>query len=253
MPIEKVTIAPLVLLSVVDHYKRVSVPRVIGVLMGSSNDTVISITNSFAVPFEESEDNFFFDTSYLQNMFELFYKVNCAESVVGWYHSGPKMHQNDLEISKAFNKYCSNPVMAIVDVEMKASDIPVQVFQLKGMRQLEHLNVQVGADETEEVGVEHLLRDIKEGTGCSMVDRIEEIKDSLRMYRNSLGEIIQYVDDIQNGKEPSLEVLELFQEILNEVPKITEHIDMSRIYSLELTNTLVMMNDFLRNKIENEP
>lgn len=248
--VEKVTIAPLVLLSVVDHYKRISAPRAIGVLLGSRKDTEINITNSFAVPFEESEEKFFFDTSYLQNMFELFYKVNCAESILGWYHSGPKMYKNDLEISKAFNKYCDDPILAIVDVEMKASDIPVQIFQLKYKRQLDHLNVQVGADETEEVGVEHLLRDIKESTGNSIKDRMQEIKDSLVMYKDSLGDIIKYLDDVENGKKIDYEILELFQEILNEVPKLTEHVDMGTIYSLELVNTLVAMNDLERNKTE---
>ncbi|ELA42447.1 uncharacterized protein VICG_00546 [Vittaforma corneae ATCC 50505] len=252
MVTEKVTIAPLVLLSVVDHYRRVPASRVVGVLLGSANGSVINITNSFAIPFEEKENSFFFDSSYLQNMFELFYKVNCAEKIVGWYHSGPKMHKNDLDISKAFRKYCENPVLAIVDVQMKASDIPVQIFQLRFCKQLDHLNVQIGADETEEVGVEHLLRDIKEGTGCSLKDRVEEIKDSLKMYKSSLDQIIQYFDQIEQGLKPDYKILEVFQEIINAIPKIVQHMDMSKIYSLELLNTFISMNDLHRNRLENQ-
>jgi len=252
MSSEKITIAPLVLLSVVDHYRRVPVSRVIGVLLGSTGGSTINITNSFAVPFEEDEDNFFFDSSYLQNMFELFYKVNCAEKIVGWYHSGPKMRKNDLEISKAFSKYCDNPLLAIVDVGMKASDIPVQVFRLRQEKQLDHLSVQIGADETEEVGVEHLLRDIKEGTGCSLKDRVEEIKDSLRMYKTSLDQIIQYFEQMESGMKPDYRILEIFQEILNEMPRIRHDVDMSKIYTLELLNTFISMNDLHRNKLENQ-
>lgn len=253
MPLEKATIAPLVLLSVVDHYKRVSAPRVVGVLLGTSGSSVVNITNSFAIPFEENEENFFFDTSYLQNMFELFYKVNCSEKIVGWYHSGSKMHNNDLDISKAFSRYCEDPVLAIVDVEMKASDIPVQIFRLKYKKDLYHMNVQIGADEVEEVGVEHLLRDIKEGTGCSLKDKVNEIKDSLKMYRDSLEDIIQYFDEILNkGESPDFEILELFQEILNDVPKFTEQVDLSRIYSAELANTIIALNDLHRNQLECE-
>lgn len=249
---ERVTIAPLVLLSVVDHYRRIPASRVIGVLLGASTGGVINITNSFAVPFEENEENFFFDSSYLQNMFELFYKVNCAEKIVGWYHSGPKMRKNDIDISKAFSKYCDDPLLAIVDVGMKASDIPVQVFRLKFGKQLDHLSVQIGADETEEVGVEHLLRDIKEGTGCSLKDRVEEIKDSLKMYRDSLDQIIQYFDQMESGAKADYRILEMFQEIINEIPRISQQVNMSNIYSLELLNTFVAMNDLHRNKLENQ-
>lgn len=253
MPLEKATIAPLVLLSVVDHYKRISAPRVVGVLLGTSSSSVVNITNSFAIPFEETEKDFFFDTSYLQNMFELFYKVNCSEKIVGWYHSGSKMYKNDLEISKAFGRYCDDPVLAIVDVEMKASDIPVQIFRLKSQKDLYHMSVQIGADEVEEVGVEHLLRDIKEGTGCSLKDKINEIKDSLKMYKNSLNDIIQYFDDIlENGKNPDFQILELFQEILNEVPKLTKQVDLSKIYSAELVNTVIAVNDLHRNQLEHQ-
>lgn len=249
---EKITIAPLVLLSVVDHYKRVPASRVIGVLLGSTTGSAINITYSFAVPFEEDDENFFFDSSYLQNMFELFYKVNCTEKIVGWYHSGPKMRKNDLDISKAFTKYCENPLLAIVDVGMKASDIPVQVFRLRFNKQLDHLSVQIGADETEEVGVEHLLRDIKEGTGCSLKDRVQEIKDSLKMYKTSLDEIINYFERLESGMQPDHQILEVFQEILNEIPMIREELDMSKIYTLELLNTFVAMNDLQRNKLDNQ-
>lgn len=240
----------MVLLSVVDHYRRVTASRVVGALLGSSNNNIINITNSFAIPFEETEKDFFFDSSYLQSMFELFYKVNRAEKIIGWYHSGAKMHKNDLEISKAFEKYCEDPILAIIDVEMKASDIPVQIFQLKFSKQLEYLSVQIGADETEEVGVEHLLRDIKEGTGCSLKDRIEEIKDSLKMCKYSLDQIVQYFERIENGEKPDYNIIELFQEIINDIPKIVHQTDMSKVYVLELINTLVAMNDLRRNRLE---
>lgn len=252
MSSEYATIAPLVLLSVVDHYKRVSSARVVGILLGNVLDSKVSITNSFAIPFEETEENFFLDSSYLQNMFDLFYKVNCSEKIVGWYHSGPKMFRNDLEISKAISKYCNDPVLAIVDVYMEASDIPVQVYRLKLKKELEHINVLVGADETEEVGIEHLLRDIKEGTGSSLRDRVQEIKDSLKMYRNALDDIISYLVLVENGKQPSFEVLERFQEILNEVPRLLDSPDLTKIYTSEIINTFIALKDLQRNRVDSQ-
>lgn len=61
----------------------------------------------FLVPFEEDDKNpdvLFLDHDYLQSMFELFRKVNAKERVVGWYHSGPKLHQSDISIHAIFKK-----------------------------------------------------------------------------------------------------------------------------------------------------
>jgi 26S proteasome regulatory subunit N8 len=48
---ERVTVHPLVLLSVVDHYNRVAKntrKRVVGVLLGQNNGKYINVANSFA-------------------------------------------------------------------------------------------------------------------------------------------------------------------------------------------------------------
>ena len=58
--IEEVTMHPLVLLSVADHYHRVARgtrKRVVGILLGSASKGVVDCTNSFAVPFEEDSKN----------------------------------------------------------------------------------------------------------------------------------------------------------------------------------------------------
>ena len=84
----QVTVHPLVLLSVVDHFNRVSktskVKRVVGVLLGSGKvGKELDIANSFAVPFDEDEkdaDVFFLDQDYLEIMYTMFHKVAGALS-----------------------------------------------------------------------------------------------------------------------------------------------------------------------------
>lgn len=73
-----VVVHPLVLLSVVDHYNRVakdSRRRVVGVLLGSTFQGKVDITNSYAVPFEEHGDTWYLDHAYLTHMFSMFKKV----------------------------------------------------------------------------------------------------------------------------------------------------------------------------------
>jgi len=55
-----VTVHPLVLLSVADHYHRVAKgtrKRAVGVLLGTVYKGKVDATNSFAVPFEEDSKN----------------------------------------------------------------------------------------------------------------------------------------------------------------------------------------------------
>ncbi|KAM9915470.1 hypothetical protein OXX80_014015, partial [Metschnikowia pulcherrima] len=77
LPKSSVTVSPLVLLSVADHYDRVakdSKKRVVGVILGDTEANVIRVTNSFAIPFEEDEKNpsvWFLDHNFIESMTEM--------------------------------------------------------------------------------------------------------------------------------------------------------------------------------------
>ena len=36
--------------------------------------------------------------------------VSARERIVGWYHTGPKLHHNDMVVHQLLEKYCNNPV-----------------------------------------------------------------------------------------------------------------------------------------------
>lgn len=163
---------PLVLLSVVDHYNRVAKDtrkRAVGVLLGERrkvcqpigsicrsnwctgsesltgwfglNDRqggVLEVTNSFAVPFEEDEKNpaiFFLDHSYLENMYRMFRKVNAREKVIGWYHTGPRLRENDVEIHRLVSEFVggvpskTQAVLVICEVKPKDVGLPVHAYK----------------------------------------------------------------------------------------------------------------------------
>ena len=113
-----VTVHPLVLLSVVDHFNRMSKignqKRVVGILLGSwSAKNELDCSNSFAVPFDEDEKDptvWYLDHQYLEQMYAMFKKVNAKERILGWYHTGPKLHPNDVAINDLIRKYCKQSV-----------------------------------------------------------------------------------------------------------------------------------------------
>jgi len=82
----------------------------------------LDITNSYAVPFEEDfRDNrvWFLDHNFHENMYDLHRKVNLHEDIVGWYTTGNKIRNQDIEINELFRKYCPNAVCLVIDVKQK--------------------------------------------------------------------------------------------------------------------------------------
>ena len=135
--IEKVVVHPLVLLSVVDHFNRMgkvgNARRVVGLLLGSwSSKGVLDISNSFAVPFDEDpndRDVWFLDHEYLEHMYQMFKKVNAKERIVGWYHTGPKLHQNDILINDLVRRYCGHAVLVIIDAKPRNIGLPTEAYR----------------------------------------------------------------------------------------------------------------------------
>ncbi|VEL29717.1 unnamed protein product, partial [Protopolystoma xenopodis] len=195
---------PLVLLGVVDHYNRmgkapVGQKRVVGVLLGALRGSTLDVSNCFAVPFEEDPSDPDLMASYLLFLFAV-----AREKIVGWYHSGPKLCPNDINMNELFRKYDPNSVLVVVDVKKKESDgLPTEAYiaveevhddGTPTCKTFDHLTSEIGAEEAEEVGVEHLLRDIRETNVDTLSHRISSQLDSLEGLLRQLREIGDYLE-----------------------------------------------------------
>lgn len=285
--IEKVHVHPLVLLSVVDHYNRVAKDtkkRSVGVLLGERRKGgVIEATNSFAVPFEEDEKNpsiWFLDHSYLENMYRMFKKVNAREKVIGWYHTGPRLRESDMDIHTLVSGYCESlgnqAVLVICEVTPKDVGLPVHAYKAvedasdakdatsANMTQSKqvflNLPTEVGATEAEEIGVEHLLRDVKDATVSSLSSEVEEMVTGLKGLRIRLMEIKGYLDAVVAGKMPvNNDIIKNLQDIFSLLPNLNmEHVVSSfametndmmiSVYVASLVRSVVSLHSLIENK-----
>jgi 26S proteasome regulatory subunit N8 len=234
-----VVVHPLVLLSVADHHARSvsrnSLKRVVGVLLGQDNGKVINVANSFGIPFEEDEKDsktWFLDHNYIEGMYEMFKKVNARERMIGWYHSGPKLRASDQEINDLFKRFIARPVMVIVDVRPQTVGIPTDAYF--GLEEIKddgtevrktflHVPSAIEAEEAEEIGVEHLLRDIKESTTTTLATRVSEQLASLRGLQSRLGDIQKYLSDVAAGSMPvNHQIIYHLQDALNLLPDLSD-------------------------------
>jgi len=234
-----VVVHPLVLLSVTDHHARSvargSSKRVVGVLLGQDNGRSINVANSFGVPFEEDDRDaktWFLDHNYIESMFEMFKKVNARERMIGWYHTGPKLRAADLEINELFKRFIARPVMVIVDVRPDIVGIPTDAYfaveEIKDdgtetRKTFLHAPSAIEAEEAEEIGVEHLLRDIKDSTTTTLATRVSEQLASLRGLAARLSDVQRYLVDVARGAAPvNHQVVYLLQDALNLLPDLAD-------------------------------
>jgi 26S proteasome regulatory subunit N8 len=279
-PVSKVIVHPLVLLNVVDHYSRVSkvgaVKRVVGILLGSwQTKDVLDVSNSFAVPFDEDDKDpnvWFLDNDYLASMYTMFKKVNAKEKIVGWYHTGPKLHHNDILINDLVKKQSlsQNTVLVIVDVKLKQDVLPTQAYVeveevhddgTPSAKTFEHVSSEIGAEEAEEVGVEHLLRDIKDVTVGTLSQRIANQLSGLEGLGEYLKDIHRYLKAVGKGELPvNHSLVNLLQDVLILLPNVTSpgyvkaanietNDQLMTVYLGSLVRAVIALHNLINNKI----
>ncbi|KAI8039911.1 26S proteasome non-ATPase regulatory subunit 7 [Drosophila gunungcola] len=278
--VNKVIVHPLVLLSVVDHFNRMgkigNQKRVVGVLLGCwRSKGVLDVSNSFAVPFDEDDKDksvWFLDHDYLENMYGMFKKVNARERVVGWYHTGPKLHQNDIAINELVRRYCPNSVLVIIDAKPKDLGLPTEAYisveevhddGSPTSKTFEHVPSEIGAEEAEEVGVEHLLRDIKDTTVGSLSQKITNQLMGLKGLNAQLRDIKQYLQRVGDSKMPiNHQIVYQLQDIFNLLPDITNdqftgtmyvktNDQMLVVYLASMVRSIIALHNLINNKLAN--
>lgn len=86
-----------------------------------------------------------------------------------------------------------------------------------------HVPSAIEAEEAEEIGVEHLLRDIKDSTTTTLATRVQEQLASLRGLQSRLSDIQHYLVDVSRGKMPiNHPIVYHLQDALNLLPDLND-------------------------------
>lgn len=236
--IERVAVHPLVLLSIADHHNRVTednvTKRVIGILLGDFYRGTINVLQCFAVPFEEDPNDptvWYVDTNFIEDMYTLNRKVTLKERIVGWYSSKSTISTNDLDIHNLMRRFTPTPVFITTDVgATDPHEIPVAAYM--GAERVKpdgtpivtsFQNVPTIVDflEVEEIGVEHLLRDIKDVDMSEIGTTLTDSVHGLAALEHRLQNIYAYFQEVIEGKLPcDNEIIGIVQSIFNLLPNL---------------------------------
>lgn len=235
-----VDVHPLVLLSVVDHFNRINAKaavrkRVAGLLLGSvlkgdDGEPRLDISTCFAVPFDEDRhdaDVWFLDTNYAEEVWLMYRKVLPRIKVVGWYSSGPDICANDIAMHLLISeRFCPSPVYCVVNTNPEKKGAPVVAYtttESRSANAVEFRNVatNLGTVEAEDIGIEHLLRDLTDSTISTLSTKVGDRQLALLQLEQMLGNIETYLNDVVAGRLPvCTEVLTLLQEVTNLAPEV---------------------------------
>lgn len=216
----------------------------------------------------------------------MFKKVNAREKLIGWYHSGPRLRASDLQINELFKRYTPNPLLVIIDVQPKEVGVPTDAYfaveEIKDdgtttSKTFVHTPSTIEAEEAEEIGVEHLLRDIRDVAVGTLSARITSQLQSLQGLHLRLRDIGSYLQKVLDGELPvNHAILGNLQDIFNLLPNLTtapaskpmgqeqvQNSELARamtvktndqlmtIYLSSLVRAITAFHDLIDNKIQN--
>jgi Mov34/MPN/PAD-1 family. len=217
-------------------------------------------------------------------MLAMFRKVNAKERIVGFYSTGPQIRSNDLRIHSMLTRFLPKGtftplIFCIIDVRPNRKSIPTTAYKMvqqveessskssssSGKTQVQqsfaHVPSMIGAMEAEEVGVEHLLRDINDPTISTISSLIQGKMAALASLTDKLSEMKDYLELIVDGKiKPNQDIIANMQSILNLLPNLnidelvrallvkTNDMHMV-IYLSSLIRSVLALHDLVNNKI----
>jgi len=200
-------------------------------------------------------------------------KINAKEKVIGWYSTGPKIRKADIEINELLRRYTPNPVYVIINVAPQETlGLPTDAYSSieevnqdgQIVRNFVHISSSVGASEAEQVGVEHLLRDVKDVSIGSLSYQVSDKVMGLKALINKLTEINDYLGKVITGKYPiNPQIVYNLQDIFNLLPnlKIEELVKSFSVktndfmltnYISSIIRATIALHNLVNNKIQNK-
>jgi len=125
-----VYIHPTVLFTIIDSFERrkEDAKRVIGTLLGNVHGNIVTVTNCFCVPHNESKDEVAVDMEFARTMTDFHAKANPSESIVGWYATGIETTTHSRLIHEYYCREAKNPIHLIMDTDVQSGDMGIKCY-----------------------------------------------------------------------------------------------------------------------------
>lgn len=193
--------------------------------------------------------------------------------MIGWYHTGPRLRSSDLEINELMKRIIQRPVMVIIDPRQREAGLPTNAyFAVEEIKDdgttteatFMHVPSEIQAEEAEEIGVEHLLRDVRDTTSVGTLStRVEDRLVGLRGLQARLLEIRDYLQDVVAGRMPvNHQIIYNLQDIFNLLPNLdlpplkraltgASNDQLLVVYLSSLIRSVIALHGLVDNRMDN--
>ncbi|CAM9300731.1 unnamed protein product, partial [Discosporangium mesarthrocarpum] len=213
-----VKVHPMVLFSILDHYLRrpENQKRVIGTLLGKVVANVVEVTNSFAVPHLEKNEEVAVGKDFNKQMLTLQQKVNARETIVGWYATsfdGVSIVDGSSLIHDFYTQECESPIHLVVDTALKDNRVGCKSFistslEISGVALaniFHEVKVQLVSLEAERICIDRMVKGQEEpfvaADGLATVEsRMTSLETSIQRLLVMLQQAESFVDSVVEGK-----------------------------------------------------
>jgi len=210
-----ITLHPLVLLNITDHYTRQVVrgnkgpnTRVFGAILGVQSGRTVEISNSFELVYVENPpglDLDFFSIKESQ-MKKVFPKLD----VLGWYSTGSQVLPSDSEINTQVTRFNENPLYLLLEtIKREHKELPISIFETEfkvindvPRQVLTKTEFKIDTVQSERIAVDHIFHSSISGAHSPLVVQLQGMHNAISMLHGRLKTILKFIELTKSGAIP---------------------------------------------------
>jgi len=229
-------VEPVVLFSIIDHYSRRDEGKdfVIGTLLGTEENGVVTICTAFPVPHLEVEDQMALKNDFHATMLALHQRVDSKQQVVGWYSTGEAINANTTLFHDFYGSECERPVHLLLDLGLGERRMSTKAYVSSGLTlgsarlgtAYREIKLTVVNGESDRVGIANLLKMTGAGTtgaGASGSGgaELESVESTVKKLLRTLEGVVEHVDKVVQGAQTAEpETVRLLQQLVAAAPRL---------------------------------
>lgn len=253
--VSSMVVHPLVLLSILDHHTRRQngEGRVIGTLLGRRDGEKVEVTNCFAVPHAERDEEVAIGKDFNRQMLALHLRANRNETVVGWYATAFPTDGDGNEMDDANSRCLANtsslihefytgecedagmdsPVHLVVDTSLVTDTIGLKGYVSSSItlsgeplaNMFHEVRLTLKSSESERIVVDEMIRSMSVNAAPASEEKKQEPSNSLQVSLEKLLAMLEtaseYVGKVVAGELEADDVVgNQIADTLSSVPRI---------------------------------
>jgi len=212
-----VKLHPLVIMNISEHWTRTKVQegtpqKVYGAIIGKQKGRNIEIMNSFELQIHLIEGKTFIDMEYYKMKEEQFKQVFSDMDFLGWYSTGERPEDEDVEVHKQILDVHESPLFLQMNPGAKnLNNIPLSMYESiidivggEARMLFIKLSYELATEDSERIGLDHVARisSTNETNQSKVSENLMVQHSAIKMLASRIDIILEYVRAVEKGELP---------------------------------------------------